>query len=43
MLFASSSPEDCGRFGETLTSSLMFMISHYEKPPNQFAKQNAFP
>jgi hypothetical protein len=42
MLFASSSPADCVRFGETRNSSLMFMTSHYENPPRQLVKQNAF-
>src|SRR6266481_3139829 len=42
MLFASSSPTDCIRFGDTRSSSLMFMTSHYEKPSSQLAKQNAF-
>src|SRR4030095_6162887 len=30
MLFASSSPADCVRLGETRNSSLIFMTPHYE-------------
>src|SRR5438046_7361898 len=43
MLFASSSPEDCVRFVETLTSSLIFMTPHHGKSPNQFASKNEDP
>jgi len=38
MLFASSSPADCVRFGEKRNSSLMFMTSHYEKPAEAVGK-----